>query len=151
MLERLMGLLERAVVALERLATAAPAAYGPCPLCGQTVTAENGSRSQDGKVTHTSGCPKRQAAASTPLVAAVQAVAEQPKPAEQAKPADGPSLDDVRRALQGYARVNGSEKAVDLLKRHGAQTASALEKSKYAAIIADCALAAAAKAEEPPF
>lgn len=45
------------------------------------------------------------------------------------------TLDDVRAALRDFAAKNGREKAVELLKKHGADAPSKLKESQYAEVV----------------
>jgi hypothetical protein len=185
------GLMERAVDALERIATSAglivellrkapvmglPPTAGavtsvaeakkaevakvpvtefsvPCGFgCGEMVTKENGSRKQDGSIVHV-GCKKApeprdlvekaasngvkmdQSAAEKVPEKPAETPAAQPPSAAESKPKKL-TADDVRAALKDFAKREGSEAALELLKANGASTVSALAEDKFADVIA---------------
>lgn len=55
--------------------------------------------------------------------------------AKEEKPAD---LEGVREAMRQVSSKIGTGAVIEIVKRHGAPSASKLDPSKYAAVIADC-------------
>lgn len=51
---------------------------------------------------------------------------------------DGPTLEEVRKALKEYAAIEGKEAAIQILKDHGASSMSELDEEHYADVVAAC-------------
>jgi hypothetical protein len=57
----------------------------------------------------------------------------------EAKDEDKPlDIEDVRAAMREVTSKIGTGAVIEIVKRHGAPSASKLDPSKYAAVIADC-------------
>jgi len=112
-----MGLMERGVEALERIATAL----------------ENGASS--GAVAATSDVGKTGKATSSKKSKPNEKVVGKPKetPAE-----DAPSKQAVREALQSLQQATTPAQAKSILKAHGASTLGNLDEVKYQQVIDAC-------------
>lgn len=99
-------------------------------------------------------------AITTSLASAAQAQVQAPAPAPAAKPAPAPVEDDpfgdtpaaataaatpktytreeIRTALKGYADKYSKEKAIQVLKDHGAASIGELAVDKFAAVFVAC-------------
>lgn len=63
------------------------------------------------------------------------------KPAAEAKPAEkakGPEIEDVRKALRAYSKLEGLEEAQKLLTTFGVEKVSDLKADQYQAVIDKC-------------
>jgi hypothetical protein len=164
MLEKIIELITRGVVALEAMAKASERAGnltaellqlqkqatsdGRAAIAVTAVTAEMQPGTSDAKP----GAAKKLTPADTPLEEANKIARESAaqareeiksggdaaeKQAEQ-KQAKAPTVDEARAALKAYAAIEGNEAAMALLGKFDAKSVSALAEDKRADFIAAC-------------
>ena len=89
-------------------------------------------------VTETETAPAKDDAAAEKKAKAAAAKKAKAEKEEEEKPASVATRDDVRAKLKEYAALEGKDKAIQILKDHGAASIGELDEGKFDDVVAAC-------------